>query len=518
MTRTRREIRALGETWNDTTLWYARGVRAMQARAPAERTSWRFLAAMHNFDQTVWTRLGILAPDDRLPSAREQQRYWRQCQHGSWYFLPWHRAYLLSFELIVRAAIADLGGPEDWALPYWNYSYGGGAGRANVPPAFTAHRLPDGTDNPLYVARRYGGSVPADLAGVEAAVTTSRAYTPEGSVPPSIQGPFTPFAGPGTGHGGEAGLLESTPHNKVHDVIGGHAVDAAGNRVSGLLATTATAGLDPLFWLHHANIDRVWQVWRQRDPAHNHDPDDARWLDGPADRRFAVFGADGHDLPCTARDMTSLAALGYDYDDTRDPYPGGSRRRRRLDTFAARHDDFILAGEERPMAEPTGSGPSGPEILGANDGAIRLGREPVTTRLRLAPQPLGALRRSFTPSALRLDTPGEPDRVFLQLDGITSQDGSGLFDVVVHPADAPHDKGRTVGTLSLFGIEDASAPRGDHGGGGLSRTLEVTEALDAMKLHDAEVAALDVRIVPRSEIPPETVRIGQISLLRVPQG
>ena len=22
-----------------------------------------------------------------------------------------------------------------------------------------------------------------------------------------------------------------------------------------------TAGLDPLFWLHHANIDRLWEVW-----------------------------------------------------------------------------------------------------------------------------------------------------------------------------------------------------------------------------------------------------------------
>ena len=515
MTRTRREIRALGDTWNDTTLWYARGVRAMQARAPAERTSWRFLAAMHNFDQATWTALDILAPGDRLPPAREQQRYWRQCQHGSWYFLPWHRAYLLSFELIVRAAIADLGGPADWALPYWNYSYGGGADRTSVPPAFTAHRLPDGTDNPLFVARRYGRSIPADLASVEAAVITSRAYTPEDSVLPSIQGPFTPFAGPGAGHSGDAGLVESTPHNKVHDVIGGHAVDPAGNRVSGLLATTATAGLDPLFWLHHANIDRIWEVWRRRDPAANLDPDDARWLDGPADRSFAVFGADGQDLPCTARAMASLAALGYDYDDTGDPYPGRSRRGRRLDTFAARLDDLAFEPEERSMAEP--SGPSGAEILGANDGAIRLGREPVTTRLRLAPRPLGALRQSFSRSALRLDTPGEPDRVFLQLDGITSRDGSGLFDIVMHPAGAPHDAGRTVGTLSLFGIEDASAPRGDHGGGGLSRTLEVTEALDAMDLHGADVAALDVRIVPRSEVPPETVRIGQVSLLRVPQ-
>jgi len=38
-----------------------------------------------------------------------------------------------------------------------------------------------------------------------------------------------------------------------------------------------TAGLDPMFWLHHANIDRLWEVWRGRDPKHTN-PTLAAWL------------------------------------------------------------------------------------------------------------------------------------------------------------------------------------------------------------------------------------------------
>jgi tyrosinase len=40
------------------------------------------------------------------------------CRHQSWYFLPWHRAYLHCFEEIVR----ELSGDQNFALPYWDWS------------------------------------------------------------------------------------------------------------------------------------------------------------------------------------------------------------------------------------------------------------------------------------------------------------------------------------------------------------------------------------------------------------
>lgn len=37
-----------------------------------------------------------------------------------------------------------------------------------------------------------------------------------------------------------------------------------------------TAALDPIFWLHHANIDRLWEVWLG-DNAEHVNPTDAKW-------------------------------------------------------------------------------------------------------------------------------------------------------------------------------------------------------------------------------------------------
>jgi len=83
---------------------------------------------------------------------------------------------------------------------------------------------------------------------------------------------------PGFSHGGRVhGALETQPHDWVHGLIGG----GRSNLDIGLMSNPDTAALDPIFWLHHANIDRLWQVWRESSAGHT-DPTDARWLAGPA--------------------------------------------------------------------------------------------------------------------------------------------------------------------------------------------------------------------------------------------
>src|SRR4029453_6928754 len=121
MTFIRRNVWELGGDWADEVLWYARGVAAMKARALAKPTSWRFYAGMHGFSSARWQELGYLFPTDQPPSQAQLSTFWRQCQHGSWYFLPWHRGYVLALEANIRAEVIALNGPDDWALPYWNY-------------------------------------------------------------------------------------------------------------------------------------------------------------------------------------------------------------------------------------------------------------------------------------------------------------------------------------------------------------------------------------------------------------
>ena len=48
------------------------------------------------------------------------------------------------------------------------------------------------------------------------------------------------------------GLLEAQPHNTVHVKVGGWMGDPN------------TAAQHPIFWLHHANIDRLWEHWLDR--------------------------------------------------------------------------------------------------------------------------------------------------------------------------------------------------------------------------------------------------------------
>ena len=89
-----RKVVSVRPVWDTTLVWYERAVRAMQARPVSDVTSWAYQAAIHGTERSG------------------RRRSWNSCEHGGWYFLPWHRAYLAAFEQIVRAEIAAQGGPS----------------------------------------------------------------------------------------------------------------------------------------------------------------------------------------------------------------------------------------------------------------------------------------------------------------------------------------------------------------------------------------------------------------------
>jgi len=504
MARTRREIRSLGDTWNPTTLWYAKAVAAMLPQPIAQKQSWRYLAAMHNFNQQLWAGLRYLAPGEALPPASEQNKYWRQCQHQSWYFLPWHRAYLHTFEDIVLGVIQSLGGPADWALPYWNYSNTNDPNAINVPDAFLAQTLPDGSSNPLNVAARFGTSVDPDDVELTDRIADNDFIGTDPDQGPSIGvgGPRTRFSLGGQ----QEGLIEAKPHDLVHGDVGGQ---------GGLMSDPRTAAFDPIFWLHHANIDRLWEVWLARDPQ-NKNPTEPDWLNGPTvTRSFALFGPDGNDRPSNPRDVLSTSALGYVYDDISDPLGGASRRSMRLAALRPRLQR--LQADAVTESRPMDGQPPKTELLGSNDTEIALGASPVRSRIRLAARPLSTLSRSFNRTLMDERTPGEPDRVFLHLEKIRGTQDSGVFDVYLHgPQDTPGTPGVKAGSIGLFGLTQASSPEGDHAGNGLNKTIEITKAIDAMRLDPAQAENLDVEIVPRSGVGAGAdIKVGQITVHRM---
>jgi hypothetical protein len=233
---------------------------------------------------------------------------WRECQHRHWYFFPWHRMYLYFFERIVRAAVVSAGGPDDFALPYWNYDQPNP--RNMLPEPFRQQTLPDGSANPLYVAPP--GRVTAlnnGTAGLSPQATSSSAamnltnFTDDPSSFTTFGGSRRPpehFALPAF-----MGQLENQPHNAVHGAIGG---GVAGQCGGGLMSDPWCAALDPIFWVHHAHIDRLWDEWLARGGGRAN-PSDTAWRN----QSFRFHDETGAQVSMTAADVLDTKRLGYAY-------------------------------------------------------------------------------------------------------------------------------------------------------------------------------------------------------------
>ena len=500
---TRQNVWELGGDWADPILWYARGVKAMKARPISDPTSWRFFGAIHGFNQGLWQAVGALNEGDQPPSRNDMRTYWAQCQHGSWFFLPWHRGYLIALEAVVRDAITQLGGPgATWALPYWNYFK---PNENPLPPAFASADWPDGTgDNPLFEARRFGpddsGNVFIPLDQVDQnALGDAKFEGPGQGASPGFGGIRTGFSHGGGNHGG----VEMQPHDMVHVLVGG---GDPGN--PGLMSNPDIAGLDPIFYLHHSNIDRLWEVWNKipATPAHTN-PSQTNWMKGPAstgERAFVMPMPGGRSWTYTPADTVSIATLGYSYDDVSAPsLPLVASRRQRLGMAPA------PAPGGPAMAEHV-------ELMGASSGGLSLTGSSAKASVQLD----HAVRNRMSSSLQGMaGGPAAPDRIFLNLQNVRGANDATALTVYINvpegddPAKHPELK---AGSIGLFGLSKASAMDGPHAGDGLNFSIEISHVIDTLHLRGAlNVNQLHVNIVPRKPVPnQEPVTIGHISVYR----
>jgi tyrosinase len=498
---TRQNVWELGGDWADPILWYARGVKAMKARALNDPTSWRFFGGIHGFDQDLWSSLGFLGEGDQPPNSGDMNTYWMQCQHGSWYFLPWHRGYLLALEAVVRDAITQLGGPgSTWALPYWNYFK---PNQGPLPPAFASPNWPDGNgDNPLFVQQRFGPNsdgnvfIPQDQVNQDA-LGDRKFVGPGRGGSQGFGGVATGFAHGGQNHGG----VESQPHDMVHVLVGG-----GDDQNPGLMSFPDLAGLDPIFYLHHANIDRMWEVWNKSQTSHT-DPPDPKWMKGPAstgERAFVMPMPGGKSWTYTPADTVSIETLGYGYDDVSAPaLPQIAARRQRLGMGMA-----PAPVDGRPAMADV-------ELLGASGGFSLTG-----SGAKTAVQLDHAVRNKMSSSLQGMaGGPAAPDRVFLNLENVKGVNDATVFSVYINvpegddPAKHPELK---AGSVGLFGVSKASAMDGPHAGDGLTFTLEITHVIDTLHLRGAlNVNQLHVSLVPLRPVPNSApVSIGRIGIFR----
>jgi tyrosinase len=506
MAYTRQNVWGLGNDWADPILWYARGVKAMKSRPLTDPIGWRFYGGIHGFNTNQWRRTGYLTSTDTMPSNGDVATYWRQCQHGSWYFLPWHRGYLIAFEAVLRDAVVSLGGPANWALPYWNYFQ---ANQNALPPAFGASQWPDGNDNPLYVPQRYGPQndgnvfVPLDFVNLDALADPDFTGVASGGSP-GFGGVDTGFSHGGQVHGG----IETQPHDYVHGLVGG-----GDQQTLGLMSWPDLAGLDPIFWLHHANIDRLWEVWRQNPNTHV-DPDEANWKNGPAaigERAFVMPMPGGTNWTYTPSQMSDLSTLDYTYDDLAPP-AGAPLAVARLQRLGVQ-----MGAAEALVRRTAMAGPKNVELLGANKQRLQLSGAEARTSVALDT----SVQRKVSASlrAAQEGASAAPDRIFLNLENVRGLNDATVFSVYINVPegeDPARHPDHLAGSIALFGVRKATLVDEEHAGNGLTFVLEITKVVDTLHLSGALNAdQLQVRLVPLRPVPEDAeVSVGRVSVFR----
>ncbi|WP_081025985.1 tyrosinase family protein [Ralstonia solanacearum] len=510
----------------DKTLeWYGKAIEKLQSRPITDVTSWLSLGAIHGIDPDIWTAFQLIQPGETMPDQDIQDTLWNQCQHMTWYFLPWHRGYLAAFEQIVRQAVVELGGPSDWALPYWNYSRGGDT--PTLPPAFSRPTLDNGDKNFLYVQRRYGnGDIqhPQNPIVLDPRVVAIAATLQEPLFEGVTHGGSAGFGGVQTEfwHGDNSvfGVLEASPHNHVHVAAGGGA-SSNDPLAWGLMTNPDTAALDPIFWLHHANIDRLWSVWLRQTPQPGdpagafENPTSKDWLDGPADRQFALPSPNGTLYNFTPRDMLDTRApnLDYVYDDESVAPAAVSGLALRLRTLGVPAEQAIqLAGDVIVAA------PQPPTLLGANSTVVQLDKPVVETRVRLDTNEHRLLVNTLSMAKLAAGVVKAPDRVYLNLENIKSTTDAALYYVYVNlpeganPEQSPE---HFAGTVSMFGVSGASDKAGSTAGNGVGASFDITHIIDKLHAADALGGELTVKLVSATGGDGDAeVSIGRISVYR----
>jgi hypothetical protein len=278
-TAVRRDISTLSDD-SPTLQSYRKAIQAMKSLPANDPHNWNFWANIH----------GSPGPN--------QDPSWDQCQHGNWWFLPWHRAYLHYFERIIRRYAED----PNFALPYWDYSNP----QARALPA--AFRDPTSA---LYEGTRRvqvnNGTDRLNEAIVVERANRSLAYTVFADT-----GSVTTFGGQAlnapqhftTPHG----AVEAAPHDLVHGFIGGNFGDAN------------TAARDPIFYLHHANIDRLWVTWLAMGQGRAN-PSNETWLN----QQFSFYDENKQRVTISMRQVQDIASLGYSYDRSAGPTTAPTR-------------------------------------------------------------------------------------------------------------------------------------------------------------------------------------------------
>jgi tyrosinase len=153
--------------------------------------------------------------------------------HGAPGFLPWHRAYLLDLERELQAIDPSV------SLPYWRFDQ-------PSPNIFTLEFF--GVSDPIGTVQ-FGSANPLQFwrtDGVQG--INRRPFFNTSQAPPGLLNEGQTLALSSLYAGFR--VMEGNPHGSAHVSFGGS------------ISSIPTAARDPLFFLLHCNVDRLWAKWQ----------------------------------------------------------------------------------------------------------------------------------------------------------------------------------------------------------------------------------------------------------------
>jgi tyrosinase len=226
--------------------------------------------AQSRYDDFVETHL--LAMHDMATNMMRPESW----GHSGSVFLPWHRELLYQFEQLLQSVDPSV------TIPYWDWTRAKAPGDAGYP--FTHDFLGvDGTDSSNdRVLREPGAPSPypyefdpeawsADLEVFDPADSLNffqrqfGEFNPSGTANDAPNLPSNDTVEVGTGTTFRSAISATATytqlrarsedlHNLVHRYCGGNML-------------RMTSPNDPIFFLHHANIDRMWSLWQKKVPS-----------------------------------------------------------------------------------------------------------------------------------------------------------------------------------------------------------------------------------------------------------
>lgn len=439
---------------------FASAVTAMKERSETDPHSWTWQWYTHfvNGATTKSAEITRMFGATVSPQSTLANEMWNTCQshagQNANHFLPWHRMFVLYLEQIVR----QVSGRMDFTLPYWNYTSYDPAKRGILPLQF---RMPaDPVFASLYRADRTslansGQPIHKYQAGDAMDISTAMAKQSYSSVG-TVQG--------------FCRAIDSGIHGRIHVLTG----------TSKNMGAVPYAGRDPLFWVHHSNIDRLWASWNLNGGAN---PATGTWLN----KAFVFVDGTGQRVSGQLKDFFDTSLLGYGYD--RYVGPDGQE--------AA----MTLAATTTAIAMGTTA-----ERIGAA-ASVELRERPVRSALKLA---------AGKPASALDTTRGR--RTYLVIKDLhTWAQPEVLYHVYITPRGGPPNQDTYVGNINFFDAEFH-----DHGNGALGDALgenfysfDVTALLQRIAAGSRRAAqSLEVTVVPGGRpTPGAQPLIGSIQLV-----